>query len=64
MLMLSSAECFSKLVLSEKIFKNTFRVSNSLDPDQDRHKVGPDLGPNYLQRLSADNKSRPWQVNS
>ena len=29
------------------------RVANSLDPDQDRHFVGPDLGPNCLQRLSA-----------
>ena len=34
------------------------RVSNSLDPDKDRHSVGPDLGPNCLQRLSADDKSR------
>ena len=25
-------------------------MANSLDPDQDRHLVGPDLGPNYLQR--------------
>ena len=33
---------------------NTIRVSNSLDPDQARHFVGPDLGPNCLQRLSAD----------
>ena len=32
---------------------------NSLDPDQARHFVGPDLGPNCLQRLSGDNKSRP-----
>ena len=40
-------------------FFNTVRVSNSLDPDQARHFVGPDLGPNCLQRLSADNKSRP-----
>ena len=30
-------------------------MSNSLDPDQDRQNVGPDLGPNSLQRLSADN---------
>ena len=30
-------------------------MSNSMDPDQDRHSVGPDLGPNYLQRLSSDN---------
>ena len=28
--------------------------SNSLYPDQTRHFVGPDLGPNCLQRLSAD----------
>ena len=33
------------------------RVSNGLDPDQDRHYVGPDLGPNCLHRLSADDKS-------
>ena len=30
---------------------------NNLDPDQARHFVGPDLGPNCLQRLSADDKS-------
>ena len=33
-------------------------MSNSLDPDQDQHSVGPVLGPNRLQRLSVDNKSR------
>ena len=33
-------------------------MSNSLDPDQARHYVGPDLGPNYLQKLSADDNSR------
>ena len=32
-------------------------MSNNLDPDQDRHYVGPDLDPNCLQRLSADDKS-------
>ena len=36
-------------------------MSNSLDPDQDRQPVspdvGPDLGSNCLQRLSADDKS-------
>ena len=35
----------------------SIRLSNSLYPDQDRHSVGPDLGPNCLQRLSADDKS-------
>ena len=33
------------------------RVSNGLDPDQDRRFVGSDQDPNRLQRLSADNKS-------
>ena len=36
---------------------NIIRVSNSLDPEQARHCVGPDLGPNCLQRLSADDTS-------
>ena len=43
--------------LDAGLFYNTIRVSNSLDPDQARHFVGPDLGPNCLQRLSADNKN-------
>ena len=51
MLLLSSADLFQI-----NFFKNTFRVSNGLDPDQDRRSVGPDLGPNSLQMLSADNK--------
>ena len=29
---------------------------NGLDPDQDRHYVGPDLGSNCLRCLSADDK--------
>ena len=33
-------------------------MSNSLDPDQARQSVGPDLGPNCLQRLSADDTNR------
>ena len=45
-------------------FFNTIRVSNSLDLDQTRHFIGADLGPNCLQRLSADNKSCPWQAKS
>ena len=31
-------------------------MSNGLDPDQGRHIVGPDLGPNCLQRLSPGDK--------
>ena len=33
-------------------------MSNCLDPDQARYFVGADLGPNCLQRLSADDTSR------
>ena len=45
------------LTFLKNYFRSTDRVSNSLDPDQDRHFVSPDLCPNFLQRLSADNKS-------
>ena len=34
------------------------KMSNSLDPDQAQRFVGPDLGPNCLQRLSTDDTSR------
>ena len=33
---------------------------NRLDPNQARRFVGPDLDPNCLQKLSADDTSRPW----
>ena len=55
---LSSADFFSKSTFLKNSFRNTIRVSNSLDPDQGRHFVGPDLGPNCLQSLSADDTSR------
>ena len=54
---LSSADFFSKSTFS-KNFWNTFRISNSLDPDHARRFVGSDLGPNCLQRLSADGTIR------
>ena len=41
---------FSKI----NLFRKFLRVSNSLDPGQARHFVGHDLGPNCLQKLSAD----------
>ena len=40
----------------KNFFRNTIRVSTNLDPDQDGHSVGTDLGPNCLQRLLADEK--------
>ena len=41
--------------ISLKKTVNIISVSNGLDPD---HSVGPDLGPNHLQRLSADDKGK------
>ena len=37
---------FLKFTFSKNSLRNTTRVSNSFDPDQDRRSVGPDLGPN------------------
>ena len=45
--------CFCKI-----FFMNTIRMSNSLDPDQARQNVGPDLSPNCLQMTSADDTSK------
>ena len=45
---------FSKWTFSKNSFRNTFRVSNRLDPDQAQHFVGCDLVPNCLQKISAD----------
>ena len=60
--MLGNFSCFCCLLiffqnlLLKKSFRNTIRVTNGLDPDQDRPYVGPDLGPNCLQSLSAEDK--------
>ena len=50
--------CFSKSTFSKNYLRNTFKVSNSSDPDQARRSVGPDLDPNFLQRLTADDTGR------
>ena len=56
---LPSADFFlSQSTFSKNSFRNTFSVSNSLEPDQVRHFVVPDLGPNCLQKLSADDTDR------
>ena len=46
---------FSKL--KKNSFSNTIRVSNGLDPDQDRQDDHPDLDSNCLQSISTDVKS-------
>ena len=39
-------------------------MSNNLDPDQGQRFVGPDLGQNCSQWLSADSKSHRYQGKS
>ena len=47
-----------KLPFSKISFRNTISVSNSLDSNQARRFVGPDLDLNCLQRISADDTTR------
>ena len=47
----------NELFFSKNPVMNTIKVSNGLDPDQVRRFVRPDLGPNCLQLLSADDTS-------
>ena len=49
---------FQNQLFSKNSIRNTIRVANSLDQDQAGQNVGPDLDPNCLQKLSADNTSR------
>ena len=55
MLLLLSPADFIKIVFFQKKKIQEYYQSVSLDPDQDRHSVGP-VVPNCLQRLSVDNK--------
>ena len=50
--------CFKKSTFLKNSFKNTIRVSNSLDPDQAGPMVRPDLGPNCLQRISTSDNNQ------
>ena len=51
----------STIFFQKQSFRHTIRVSNGLDPDQDRRSVGPDLGPNCLQRVPADDNSHRYR---
>ena len=60
-MILSSADFFNIIIyfiFFEKKIGTLIRVSNSLEPGQTRRFVGPDLGPNRLQRILADDSSR------
>ena len=54
MLFLSSADFFQNQLFQKNSFRNTISVSNGLVPDQARHFVRPNLGPNCLYRLTTD----------
>ena len=58
LLIFFSKSIFLDFFWKKKSVRNTIRVSNSLDPDQARRFVGPDLGPNCLQKLPADDARR------
>ena len=58
MFLFSSADFFQNKRFNLKKIQEHYKSVKGLDPDQDRHSVGPDLGPNCLQSLSADNTSR------
>ena len=55
-MLLSFADLFQNN-FKKNLLGNTNIESNGLHPDQDQQSVSPDLGPNGLQSLSADNKS-------
>ena len=44
--LLGLADFFPNHLVFKNSLRDTFRVSNSLNPDQARHNVVPDLGPN------------------
>ena len=50
--------CIGCLSFSQNSFRNSLKVSNSLDLDQVEKIVRSDLDPNSLRRLSADDSSQ------
>ena len=52
-LLMSMSNIFFRNTIKESndSLRKTIKVSNSLDPDQDRCSVGPDLGPNLRQYI-------------
>ena len=59
MFLFSSADFLQNQVLKIKPPRTTIRVSNSLDPDQDRHSVGLHLGSNCLQKAIGRRQNYP-----
>ena len=51
MLLLSSADLFSKLTYSNNSFRNCIRLSKGLDSEQDRLCIFPDLGTKLFAKV-------------
>ena len=54
-----SADFLQNQVFKNKPPRTTIRVSNSLNPDQDRHSVGLQLGSNCLQKAIGRRQNSP-----
>ena len=52
----TALQIFFNITFFQNILSGKTSVPNSLDGDQARPSVGPDLGPKCLQRSSADYK--------
>ena len=59
MFLFSYADFLQNLVFKNKPPRTTIRVSNSLDPDQDRHSVDLHLGSNCLQKAIGRRQNYP-----
>ena len=59
---LLSADFFQSILFLQNSFRNAIRVSNSLDSDQARHYVRPDLRSNCLQKLSVEDTRTKTQL--
>ena len=59
MFLFSSADFLQNQVFNNKPLRFTIRVSNSLNPDQDRHSVGLHLGSNCLQKAIGRRQNYP-----
>ena len=59
MFLFSSADFLQNQVFKNKPPRTPIRVSNSLDPDQDRHAIDLHLGSNCLQKAIGRRQNYP-----
>ena len=59
MFLFSSADFLQNYFFKNKPPGTTISVSNILDPDQDRHSVGLNLGSNCLQKAIGRQQNYP-----